>query len=220
MDKKKQPVSLSKKLSAILVAALLVCNFLLLFPAYVTSSPQQNMTTSFSRDSSDFCIPIPIIFPCKSPTSRVTPTATRGTPGVTPTKSATATPTRLPQFAVNGAFTLTATLIVAHNAHLDTSDFLHPVLSFSSTTIQGLKITSLAITLSASGVVTGSGVAIKTSVFRDLVTALSSFTNKADLLLLLAGVTVKTLTMKNVRLDVDRYIHMQSNTVKIGRAHV
>lgn len=213
MDTKKQPGSLAKKLSAVLVAALLICNFLLLFPVYAPASSWQNRMPSAAEGATDFCIPIPIIWPCKSPTPGSTPTRTRGTPGATPTKSVTPAPTKVPLFAVNGAFTLTATLIVANNAHLDTADFLHPVLTFSSTSIQGLKITSLAITLSATGTVTGSGVAIKTSVFRDLVTALSSFTNKADLLLLLAGVTVKTLTMKNVRLQVDRYIHMQTNTV-------
>ena len=87
------------------------------------------------------------------------------------------------------------------------------MLSFASVSIDGMQLTHLSVTLRATGVVTGSGVAIKTSVFKDLVTALGSFTNKADLLLLLAGLTVKTLTMKHVTLQIDRYISMQSLTV-------
>jgi hypothetical protein len=102
---------------------------------------------------------------------------------------------------------------VGTNAHLDITDILHPVLSFTSATIEGLKITHLSITLNAPGTATSSGVAIKTSVFQDLVTALGSFANKGDLLALLAGATVKTLVLNNPTLQVDRFIQIQSLAV-------
>lgn len=229
MDRSKMPISRYKKLAALLVAVFTLCNFLFLLPVYAASSQQQAQTSSTVGLSSAFCIPIPIIFPCKSPTPTPTPTkcipipiihpcksptptstpSRRGTPTPTPT----GTPTKPPQLSVSGSFTFTASEIVGTNAHLDISDVLHPVLSFSSVTIEGMKLTHLSMTLSATGSVSGSGVAIKTSVFKDLVTALSSFTDKADLLKLLVGATVKTLTMKNVKLQIDRYIQMQSLTV-------
>lgn len=236
MDRRsKTPISRYKKYSALLVAGFMLCNFIFLFPAYASSVPQQSpQAQSAGEGSSAFCIPIPIIHPCKSPTPTptphcivipiihpcasptptlsVTPTKTPGHAG-SPTPTPSGTPGKTPQLSLSGSFTLTATDIVGTDAHLDITDILHPVLSFSSVTIEGMKLTHLSITLSATGMVSGTGVAIKTSVFKDLVTALSSFTNKADLLLLLAGVTVKTLTMKNVTLQVDRYIQMQTLTV-------
>ena len=110
---------------------------------------------------------------------------------------------------------MTATQIVGTDAHLSLApDPLHPVLTFASVTIQGMKITHLSFVLSASGTVTGSGVAIKTSVFREFITALVSFTNKADLVVLLAGGTIHSLTMRNVSLQVDRFIEMQSITIQ------
>lgn len=223
MDRNKTPISRSKKLSAILVAAFTLCNFIFVFPAFATSASQQTQTPS----SAGFCFPI--IHPCQSPTPTPRPTATPScvpipiirpckspTPGPTPAPTGTVTPTptsKPPQLSVNGSFTLTAIEIVGTNAHLSLADPLHPTLSFSAVTIQGLKLTHLSITLSANGTVSGSGVAIKTSVFKDLVTALRSFTNKADLLVLLVGKTVKTLVMKNVTLQVDRFIQMQALTV-------
>lgn len=110
---------------------------------------------------------------------------------------------------------MTATQIVGTNAHLNTlADPSHPILTFSSVTIQGLKITHLSFILTVSGTATGSGVAIKTSVFKEFVSGLVSFTNKADLVILLAGGTVPRLTMKNVSLQVDRYVDMQSFTAQ------
>ncbi|HEY1350427.1 MAG TPA: hypothetical protein VGF67_12465, partial [Ktedonobacteraceae bacterium] len=101
------------------------------------------------------------------------------------------------------------------NAHLSLApDPRHPVLTFASVTIQGLRITHLSFILSASGTVIGSGVAIKTSVFQEFVSALVSFTNKADLLILLAGGSVHTLTMRHVSLQIDRFIDMQALTIQ------
>lgn len=73
-----------------------------------------------------------------------------------------------------------------------------------------MKLVHLGLTITASGIVTGSGVAIKTSVFQDLITALGSFANKADLLVLILGGTVPRLVMNNVTLQVDRSITMKS----------
>lgn len=227
MDRSKLPISRYKKLAALLVAVFTLCNFLFLLPVYASSSQQQTQTSSTVGLSSSFCIPIPIIFPCKSPTPTPTPTKCIPIPIIHPCKSPTPTPsrpgsptpaatgtvTKPPQLSVSGSFTLTATEIIGTNAHLDITDILHPVLTFSAVTIEGMKLTHLSMTLSATGSVSGSGVAIKTSVFKDLVTALSSFTDKADLLKLLVGATVKTLIMKHVTLQVDRYIQMQTLTV-------
>ena len=227
MDRSKMPISRYKKLAALLVAVFTLCNFLFLLPVYAASSQQQAQASSTVGLSSSFCIPIPIIFPCKSPTPTPTPAKCIPIPIIHPCKSPTPTPTpsrpgsptptaaatKPPQLSLSGSFTLTATEIIGTNAHLDITDVLHPVLSFSAVTIEGMKLTHLSITLSATGSVSGSGVAIKTSVFKDLVTALSSFTDKADLLKLLVGATVKTLVMNHVTLQVDRYIQMQTLTV-------
>jgi len=242
MDRNKQPgkdkpcIPGYKKLLALLVAAFTLYNFIVVFPAAASTAQQ---IPSMSPAQSSFCIPIPIIHPCSTPTPPPcvpvpiihpcnTPTPTSvptGTPQPTPagtpspTPEGTGTPTAptptptVPQLSASGSFTLTATKIVGTNAHLDETDLLHPVLTFSAVTIQGMKLTSLSLSLSAAGSVSGTGVSIKTSVFHELTTALGSFTNKADLLLLLAGQTVKTLTMTNVTLQVDRYIEMQTLTV-------
>jgi hypothetical protein len=232
MDKSKTPISRYKKLAALLVGVFTLCNFIFLFPVYASGTPQQAQAPARGTTSS-FCIPIPLIFPCKSPTPTPTPTkcipiplihpcksptptetstpGATGTPGRGPSPTPSTTPP--PQFALAGSFTLTASEIVGTDAHLDITDVLHPVLTFSAVTIQGMRLTHLSLTLSATGTVSGSGVAIKTSVFHDLVTALSSFTDKADLLKLLVGATVKTLVMENVTLQVDRYIQMDSLTV-------
>lgn len=237
MDKSKTPISRYKKLAALLVGVFTLCNFIFLFPVYASGTPQQAPAGGIT---SSFCIPIPLIFPCKSPTPTPTPTkcipiplihpcksptpaetstpegtgtpGATGTPGQGPSPTPSTTPTQ-PQLSLAGSFTLTASEIVGTDAHLDITDVLHPVLTFSAVTIQGMRLTHLSITLSATGTVSGSGVAIKTSVFHDLVTALSSFTDKADLLKLLVGATVKTLVMENVTLQIDRYIQMGSLTV-------
>lgn len=225
MHRSKMPISRYKKLAALLVAVFTLCNFLFLLPVYAASSQQPAQASSSVGLSSAFCIPIPIIHPCKSPTPTPTPAKCIPIPIIHPCKSPTPTPTpsrsgsptptatKPPQLSVSGSFTLTASEIIGTNAHLDITDVLHPVLSFSAVTIEGMKLTHLSITLSATGSVSGSGVAIKTSVFKDLVTALSSFTDKTDLLKLLVGATVKTLVMNHVTLQVDRYIQMQTLTV-------
>jgi hypothetical protein len=233
MDKSKTPISRYKKLAALLVGVFTLCNFIFLFPVYASGTPQQVQAPAGGMASS-FCIPIPLIFPCKSPTPTPTPTkcipiplihpcksptptetstpGATGTPGQGPSPTPSTTPTP-PQLSLAGSFTLTASEIVGTDAHLNITDVLHPVLTFSAVTIQGMRLTHLSITLSATGTVSGSGVAIKTSVFHDLVTALSSFTDKADLLKLLVGATVKTLVMENVTLQIDRYIQIDSLTV-------
>jgi hypothetical protein len=113
-------------------------------------------------------------------------------------------------------YTLKATEIDGVNAHLEElPDPLEPVLVFSSSTIYGLTLShsvnsTTELTLSSSGVVTATGVAIKTSVFNDLKTSLSSSVNPIDLLVLLAGGTVSNLVMTHVNLQVDTYIQSQS----------
>jgi len=87
----------------------------------------------------------------------------------------------------------------------------HPVLTMATVTITGLKITHLSLTLVANGTVTGSGAAIKTSLFTEISSALGSFANKADLLILAVGGTVPRLVMNNVSLQVDRYMTMNSS---------
>ncbi|HKD77079.1 MAG TPA: hypothetical protein VKB76_16355, partial [Ktedonobacterales bacterium] len=113
--------------------------------------------------------------------------------------------------AVSGTFTLLASNIVGTNAHLSLlPNPLQPVLSFSSSTIQNLEIADpinsrLTMVFTATQAQT-TAVSIQASVFSDLVTALGSFTDKADLLILLAGGIVKQLQMVNVRLTIDRYL--------------
>ena len=120
---------------------------------------------------------------------------------------------RASKLLVSGVLTLKATQIIGTNAHLSLlPDPLHPKLTFSVTTLQGfqLRLPSplITLTLSSPDVVTTTDVVIKTSIFRDLVTALQSFTNKLDLLTLVAGGTVKRLVMTNVTLAVDTYIRL------------
>jgi hypothetical protein len=116
----------------------------------------------------------------------------------------------------NNVFTLTATSIIGQNARLKLLPSpLEPTLTFESSTISGLSIThpmtgNTTLVISASGPVTATGVVIKTSVLNDLKTSLSSSTNPADLLILLAGGTVHTLVMKNVNLKVDSFIQSQT----------
>ncbi|HLG74809.1 MAG TPA: hypothetical protein VKX46_00260 [Ktedonobacteraceae bacterium] len=243
MDRSKRSTYRYKKLLVILVAAFLLSNFVLIFPVFASSTQQQTQATGDSTSicipipfihpcpspTPRPCVPIPIIHPCPSPTPDPTEASTptpgpgqtntpgpdqtqTGTPG--PGNSATPTPTpRLPALAADGPFTLTATQIVGTNAHLDLSDLGHPVFSFSAVTIQGMKLSSASMSLSASGAVNGTGVLIKTSIGDETATALISFANKADLLILIAGGTVPTLVMTNVTLHVDRYIQMQTITL-------
>jgi hypothetical protein len=184
--------------------------------------------------SGQFCIPFLPWWPCPSPTPGKSPTPTLTlTPGVSPTATAThvsgntptPTPTTTPGsgkpkiVTAPGSFIVQATRIVATNAHLQLfPDPLHPTLFLQTATIDGLKLTrqvgNAMITLSATGTANGTGVAIKTSIFRDIQTALASFANKADLLVLASGGTVKTLVMTNVTLYVDR--SMTSNSLSVG----
>lgn len=108
---------------------------------------------------------------------------------------------------------MSATQIVGTNVRLDQSNPFYPILIFDTITIQDLKITHNSFTLGARGIVTGSGVAIKTSALRQLTSALSGFANKADLLLLLAGQTVPRLVINNASLQVDRYITLRTITL-------
>jgi len=115
-------------------------------------------------------------------------------------------------FAASGNYTLEATEIIGTNAHLNyLPDPLYPTLTFTAATMNGFSLShpfySTALLLSSNGTVTATGVAIQTSLFKDVSTALKSFVNKADLLVLAAGGTVKQLVMKNVTLTVDHSLN-------------
>ncbi|BCL83246.1 hypothetical protein ccbrp13_57110 [Ktedonobacteria bacterium brp13] len=115
-------------------------------------------------------------------------------------------------FAASGNYTLEATEIIGTNAHLNyLPDPLYPTLTFTAATMNGFSLShpfySTALLLSSNGTVTATGVAIKTSVLQDVSTALKSFVNKADLLVLATGGTVKQLVMKNVTLTVDHSLN-------------
>ncbi|MBV9259556.1 MAG: hypothetical protein JO215_16190 [Ktedonobacteraceae bacterium] len=151
------------------------------------------------------------------------PTAARGqlpmkinkVNSMTAASSFTAGKAKRALFAASGVLTLQATEIDGTNAHLSIfPDPIHPTLQFTSNTIYGMRLSqslsNLTLTISATGVAVGNGVTIKTSVFSDLMTALGSFTNKADLLILIGGGTVKNLIMKNVTLKIDRYLTLNS----------
>lgn len=219
-----------KKLFAILVAVFILGNILIVTPAFASTSSQQapagaqtcwpfwpfcwNTPTPTPTDTST---PTPAPTGTSTPTPGGTPNPhPTGTPrpGSTPTPASTPTTGPPIHLAASTSFTMTSPQIIGTDAHLSLApDPSHPVLTFTSVTIQGMKITHLSFTLSAGGTATGTGVAIKTSVFQEFVSALVSFTNKADLLILLAGGTVHTLKMKNVSLQIDRYIDMQSLTI-------
>ena len=224
MYKRSKWIERRKKIFAVLVAAFILCNILLVTPVFASTNSQQ------APAGASLCIPIilpctptptqPINTPTPVPTS-IGSTPTLGIPGPQPTGTPTGGPTPSPtptkppiHLAASSSFTMTATQIVGTDAHLSLlPDPSHPVLTFASVTIQGMKITHLSLTLSVTGTVTGSGVAIKTSIFQEITSALGSFTNKADLLILTLGGTVHTLTMTNVTLQIDRYIDAQSLTI-------
>lgn len=219
-----------KKVLVVLVVASILGNILLVTPTFastsgqhaparldtgwllylLTSTPTSVSTLTPTPTSVSTLTPTPTPIGTFTPTPTPAPHAT-GTPQVTPTSTPTKPPIRL---AAATSFTIMATQIVGTDAHLSLADPAFPVLTFVSVTIQGMKISHLSLTFSASGTVTGRGVAIKTSVFREFVSALASFTDQADLLILLAGGTVHTLTMRNVSLQIDRYINMQSITIQ------
>ncbi len=118
-------------------------------------------------------------------------------------------------FTASSVLTLRASEIDGTNAHLSIfPDPLHPTLTFASNIIYGMRLSqplsTLTLTMVATGVAVANGVTIKTSVLSDLTTAIGSFVNKADLLILVAGGTVKNLVMKNVTLKIDRYLDLNS----------
>ncbi len=164
--------------------------------------------------------PTPTATAVPSPSATATPT---GSPTPTPTVTVTVTPSPTPGsgnqkptiLTAPNSIVMRATEIIGTDAHLSLlPDPLHPVLTFSATTISGLQISrnlgGVTITVSASGTAIATGVAIKTSILQDIVTGLSSFVNKADLLVLAAGGTVHRLVMTNVVLYIDRWLSSAS----------
>jgi len=118
-------------------------------------------------------------------------------------------------FTAASVLILQAAEIDGTNAHLSIlPNPIYPTLSFTANTIYGMRLSqslsSLTLTMSATGVAVGEGVTIKTSVLSDLTTALGSFVDKADLLTLIAGGTVKHLVMKNVTLNIDKDLTLNS----------
>jgi len=140
------------------------------------------------------------------------------------TDKQTAADSSTDHYFIRGVYTLQAVEIDGTNAHLQTlPNLLEPVLVFSAVSMKGMRLshpltTSLSLVITASGIVAGSGVSIKTSVFSDLKTALGSFTNPADLLVLLAGGTVPHIVMKNVNLKVDQSI--QTSSMRLPGMHL
>jgi len=140
------------------------------------------------------------------------------------TDSQTVASSSTTHYFIKGVYTLQAVEIDGTDAHLKIlPNLLEPILVFSAVSMQGMRLShpitvNLSVVITASGNVTGSGVAIKTSVFSDLKTALGSFTNPADLLVLLAGGTVHHIVMKNVNLKVDQFI--QTNSILLPGMHL
>lgn len=115
------------------------------------------------------------------------------------------------ELAASGDYILKATEIIGTDAHMNKfPDPSHPTLTFTATTITGFSLShsfyGMTLVLTSDGTVTATGVAIKTGLFKDISTGLQSFANKADLIVLAVGGTVKRLVMKNVTLMVDRFI--------------
>jgi hypothetical protein len=115
------------------------------------------------------------------------------------------------ELVASGDYILKATEIIGTDAHMNKfPDPSHPTLTFTATTITGFSLShsfyGMTLVLTSDGMVTATGVAIKTGLFKDINTGLQSFANKADLVVLAVGGTVKRLVMKNVTLMVDRFI--------------
>ncbi len=115
------------------------------------------------------------------------------------------------ELVASGDYILKATEIIGTDAHMNKfPDPSHPTLTFTATTITGFSLShsfyGMTLVLTSDGMVTATGVAIKTGLFKDISTGLQSFANKADLVVLAVGGTVKRLVMKNVTLMVDRFI--------------
>jgi hypothetical protein len=119
-----------------------------------------------------------------------------------------------------GPFILKATHIDTTNAQLQTlPDITHPIFKFATATIQGLQIlapgpTGYTLKITASSTSRATNVAIKTAIGYELETALASFDNKADLLILALGGTVPQLSMTNVSLTIDTYL--KNGTLTLG----
>lgn len=114
--------------------------------------------------------------------------------------------------AAAGVYTLKATQIIGTNAHLALlPDPTHPILTFTASTLTGMQLShpmeGVTLTISSGAQVATTNVAIKTTL-KDYLATAPSFTNPADLLILVSGGTVKTLVLKNVTLQVDTYIHL------------
>lgn len=216
MRTRRCPAPRRTKVLAALVMGFILCNLILVTPVFASASGQP------MHENPSLCIPI--ILPCPTPTSTPTgaPAATptvgpTGTASPAPTGTGTPTPT-VPHLSDATSFTLQAIQIVGTNVSLNQSDFLHPVLIMQTSTIQGLKITRGRFVISASRIVTSTNSQIKTSLFHQIVTALQSFANKADLLILAAGGTVPRLVLNNVTLQVDRFIDL--GTITLPGLHV
>src|SRR5260370_13596311 len=115
------------------------------------------------------------------------------------------------ELVASGDYILKATESIGTDAHMHKfPDPSHPTLTFTATTITGFSLShafyGMRLVLTSDGMVTATGVAIKTGLFKDINTGLQSFANKADLVVLAVGGTVKRLVMKNVTLKVDRFI--------------
>lgn len=218
MRTRRCPAPRRTKMLAALVMGFILCNIIFVTPVFASASGQP------MHEDPSWCIPIPFIVHCPTPTptSTGTPAATptvgpTGTASPTPTGTGTPTPT-VPHLSDATSFTLQAIQIVGTNVSLNQSDFLHPVLIMQTSTIQGLKITRGRFVISASRIVTSTNSQIKTSLFHQIVTALQSFANKADLLILAAGGTVPRLVLNNVTLQVDRFIDL--GTITLPGLHV
>lgn len=226
MRKPGGPVPKRLKVQALVIMGFLLCNLVIVTPVFANTANQ-------AAPASLWCDLFPWLCPSPTPGSgtpaaTATPTATHtvtatvtatGTVTVTATAGATGTPgaspTPTPQpkgplLTDSNSFTFQAASVIGINARLDLSDLLAPTLIFQSSTIQGLKISKFSFSIAASGTVTTGLTKIKTSVFQQIVTALSSFVNKADLITLTLGGTVPRLVMTNVTLQVDHFLDVQS----------
>ena len=126
---------------------------------------------------------------------------------------------------LTGPFFLTATEIDGTNAHLNTSNLGHPILTMESSTIFGLKIThpitsnlTMVITSGSTTPATSTGVAIKTSLGDFLAGSPPSSISPIVLTELVAGITVSSVTIKNENLTIDTYLN--STTISIPDAQI
>lgn len=126
---------------------------------------------------------------------------------------------------LTGPFFLMATEIDGTNAHLNTSDLGHPILTMDSATIFGLKIThpitsnlTMVITSGSTAPATSTGVAIKTSLQDFLAGSPPSSISPIVLTELVLGQTVSSITITNENLTIDTYLN--SDTISIPDAQI